>query len=59
MTSGSWALNVLKFKEELMMFELIIVGIMFAMIVATGAFGTAYILSEAYNIFEEFRRIKK
>lgn len=35
------------------MFELIIVGIMFAMIVATGAFGTAYILSEAYKIYSQ------
>lgn len=40
------------------MFELIIVGIMFAGIVGLGCFGMAYILSEAHKIYSEIMEAK-
>ena len=39
------------------MFELIIVGIMFAMLVGLGCFGMAVIAAELYGDYEEVRRL--
>lgn len=37
------------------MFELVIVGIMFALLVCVACFATAYIASETYKLFREIR----
>ena len=37
------------------MFELIIVGIMFAALIGVACFATAYIVSETYKLFREIR----
>ena len=37
------------------MFELIIVGIMFAALICVACFATAYIASETYKLFREIR----
>ena len=39
------------------MFELIIVGIMFAGLVGLGCFGMAFIAAELYGDYEEVRRL--
>ena len=39
------------------MFELIIVGIMFAILVGLGCFGMAFIAAELYGDYEEVRRL--
>lgn len=37
------------------MFELVIVGIMFAALIGVACFATAYIVSETYKLFCEIR----
>lgn len=37
------------------MFELIIVGIMFAVLIGVACFATTYIASETYKLFREIR----
>ena len=37
------------------MFELVVVGIMFAALIGVACFATAYIASETYKLFREIR----
>ena len=37
------------------MFELVVVGIIFAALISVACFATAYIASETYKIFREIR----